>query len=210
MGFPHSSVGKESACNIGDPVSIPGLGRSAGDRIVYPLQYSWASLVAQLVKNPPAMWEAWIWSLGWEDPLEKEKDYPLQYSGLRNSMDCIVHGVAKSWTWLSDFHQFSFYSMLRYQQAWFYGLACSEEIHELQNILRFILKNLNHEGRSTKLILHTNQNCDFIISWIIELRFMIEWGRHKKIWLRKYPWIASSCSPHKPSTTLYSSNSLRL
>ena len=60
MGFPHSSVGKESACNIGDPVSIPGLGRSAGDRIVYPLQYSWASLVAQLVKNPPAMWEAWI------------------------------------------------------------------------------------------------------------------------------------------------------
>ena len=60
MGFPHSSIGKESACNIGDPVSIPGLGRSAGDRIVYPLQYSWASLVAQLVKNLPAMREDWI------------------------------------------------------------------------------------------------------------------------------------------------------
>ena len=60
MSFPHSSIGKESACNIGDPVSIPGLGRSAGDRIVYPLQYSWASLVAQLVKNLPAMREDWI------------------------------------------------------------------------------------------------------------------------------------------------------
>ena len=52
---------------------IPGLGRSAGEKIDYPLQYAWASLVAQLVKNPPAMWETWIRSLGWEDPLEKEK-----------------------------------------------------------------------------------------------------------------------------------------
>ena len=73
MGFPHSSLGKESACNVGDPSSIPGLGRSAGEGIGYPLQYSWASLVAQLVKNPPAMWETWVGSLGWEDPLEKEK-----------------------------------------------------------------------------------------------------------------------------------------
>ena len=73
MGFPHSSLGKESACNVGGPSSIPGLGRSAGEGIGYPLQYSWASLVAQLVKNPPAMWETWVGSLGWEDPLEKEK-----------------------------------------------------------------------------------------------------------------------------------------
>jgi len=49
------------------------LGRSAGERIGYPLHYSWASLVAQLVKNPPAMWETWVRSLGWEDPLEKGK-----------------------------------------------------------------------------------------------------------------------------------------
>ena len=55
MGFPHSSVGKESACNEGDPGLISGLGRSAGEEIGSPLQYSWASLVAQLVKNPPAM-----------------------------------------------------------------------------------------------------------------------------------------------------------
>ena len=54
---PDSSVGKESACNVGDPGLIPGLERSAGEGMGYPLQYSWASLVAQLVKNLPAMWE---------------------------------------------------------------------------------------------------------------------------------------------------------
>ena len=73
VGFLHSSVGKESTCNAGDPGSIPGLGRSPGEGIGYPLQYSWASLVAQLVKNLPAMWETWVRSLGWEDPLEKGK-----------------------------------------------------------------------------------------------------------------------------------------
>ena len=73
LGFPDISVGKESACNAGDPGSIPGSGRSTGEGIGYPLQYSWASLVAQLVKNPPAMWETWVLSLGWEDPLEKGK-----------------------------------------------------------------------------------------------------------------------------------------
>ena len=68
-----SSVGKESACNARDPSSIPGSGRSTGEGIAYPLQYSWASLVAQLVKNPPAMRKTWVQSLGWEDPLEKGK-----------------------------------------------------------------------------------------------------------------------------------------
>ena len=57
LGFPDSSVGKESACNAGDPGSIFGLGRSAGNGIGYPRQYSWASLVAQLVNNLPAMWD---------------------------------------------------------------------------------------------------------------------------------------------------------
>ena len=72
-GFSYSSVGKESAFNAGHPSSIPGLGRSAGEGIGSPLQYSWASLVAQMVKNPPAMQETWVRSLGWEDPLEKGK-----------------------------------------------------------------------------------------------------------------------------------------
>ena len=76
QGIPDSSVGKESACNAGDPGSIPRLGRSAREGIGYPLQYSWASLVAQLVKNPPAMWETWVQSLSWEDPLEKGKSTP--------------------------------------------------------------------------------------------------------------------------------------
>ena len=73
MGFPGSSAGKESACNAGDPGSIPGSRRSTGEGIGYPLQYSWASLRAQLVKNPPTMQETWVRSLGWEDPLEKVK-----------------------------------------------------------------------------------------------------------------------------------------
>ena len=177
--FPDRSVGKESACNARDLSSIPGSGRYPGQEIGYPLQRS--SLVAQLVKNQPATQETWVWSLGWEDPLEKEKDihssilawripctrpwghkesdmtewlslhftlwlvfilkliflsfpcgsarkefacnvgnwgsipglgrfpgerkcYPLQYSVLENSTDCIVHGVTKSWSRLSDFH----------------------------------------------------------------------------------------------------------
>ena len=70
---PDSSVGKESTCNAGDPGSVPELGRCPGEGIGYPLQYSWASLLAQLVKNLPAMRETWVQSLGWEDPLEKGK-----------------------------------------------------------------------------------------------------------------------------------------
>ena len=73
LGFPCGSVGKESTCNAGDLGSISGLERSAGEGIGYPLQYSWASLVAQLVKNPLAMEEIWVQSLDWEDPLEKGK-----------------------------------------------------------------------------------------------------------------------------------------
>ena len=73
LGFPGSSVGKESACNAGDPSSIPGSVRPTGEGIGYPLQYSLASLVAQVVKNPPAKQETWVRSLGWEDPLEKGK-----------------------------------------------------------------------------------------------------------------------------------------
>ena len=74
---PDSPVGKESACNAGEHGSIPGSGRSTGEGIGYPLQYSRASLVAQLIKNPPEMQETWVQSLGWEDPLEKGKGSPL-------------------------------------------------------------------------------------------------------------------------------------
>ena len=73
LGFPCGSAGKESAHNAGDLGSIPGLGRSPGEGTGYPLQYSWASLVAQMVKNLPVMQETWVLSLSWEDPMEKEK-----------------------------------------------------------------------------------------------------------------------------------------
>jgi len=73
MIFPDSSAGKQSACNAGDPCLIPGSGRSPGEGIGYPLQFSWASLMAQLVKNLPAMQGTWVQFLDWEDPLEKGK-----------------------------------------------------------------------------------------------------------------------------------------
>ena len=71
LGFLGSSTCKKPTCNAGDPSSIPGLESSPGEGIGYPLLYSWASLVAQPVKNPPAMRETWVPSLGWEDPLEE-------------------------------------------------------------------------------------------------------------------------------------------
>ena len=84
LGFPDSSVGKESACNAGDPGSIPGSGRSAGEGIGYPLQCSWASPVAQLVKNLPPMSETWVRSMGWEDVLEKGKATHSSFLAWRN------------------------------------------------------------------------------------------------------------------------------
>ena len=107
-GFPDSSVGKESTCNAGDPGSIPGSGRSAGAGIGYPLQYSWASLVAQLVKNLLMMRETWVPFLGWEDPLEKAKATHSSILAWRIPWTRVVHGVSKSWTQLSGF--FTFFS----------------------------------------------------------------------------------------------------
>ena len=71
QGFPGSLAGKQSSCKAGDPGSILGSGRFPGEGIGYPLQYSWASLVTQTVKDPPAMQETWVPSLGQEDPLEE-------------------------------------------------------------------------------------------------------------------------------------------
>ena len=104
MGFPGSSIGKEFTCHAGDPGLIPWFGRSVGEGIGYPLQYSWVSLVAQLVKNPPTIWETWAQSLGWEESPGEGKGYSLQYSGLENAMDCIVHGVTKSQIELGNFY----------------------------------------------------------------------------------------------------------
>ena len=71
LGFPGSPVGKESTCNAGNPSFTPGSGRSPGKGMRYPFQYSWASLMAQMINNLPAMQETWVQSLGWEDPLDE-------------------------------------------------------------------------------------------------------------------------------------------
>ena len=102
---------------------IPGLGRSLGEGIGYQLQYSWASLVAQLVKNPPAMWETCL-SPGLGRSPREGRGYPLQYFGLENSMDCIVYGVAKSRTPLSDFH-LHFHHILALEQLCEVSKACT-------------------------------------------------------------------------------------
>ena len=102
VGLPDSSAGKESACNARDPGLIPGSGRSAGEGIGYPLQYSWAFRVAQMVKSLPAIRETWVWSLGWEDPTGEEKGcltplfWPGEFHGLHRESD------TKNRTRLSD------------------------------------------------------------------------------------------------------------
>ena len=98
-GFPDSSAGEESPCNSGDPGLIPRWGSSLGKGIGYPLQYSWASLVAQMVKNPPVMRESWVRSLGWKDTLEEdmatywvflpgESPWPEEPGGLHSPWGC--------------------------------------------------------------------------------------------------------------------------
>ena len=129
-GFLCGSDSKESACNVGNLGSIPGLGRSPGEGNGYPLQYSglensvdcivlgitkswtwlsdflWASLLAQMVKNPPVMWETWVRSLGWKDPLEEGMATHSSILAWKIPMDrgawrATMHGVSKSWTQLS-------------------------------------------------------------------------------------------------------------
>ena len=119
-GFPDSSFGQESSCKAGDPSLIPGSGRSAGEGIGYTLQCSWASLVAQLVKYPSAVWETWVQSLVWEYPLEKGKatyssilawriPWAIQSMGSQR----VEHGGATFtgyWTTLKDYSLFQVFS----------------------------------------------------------------------------------------------------
>ena len=117
LGFPDTSVGKESANNAGDTSLNLGSQRSAGEGLGYTLQYSWASPVAQLVKNLPAMLEIWVQSLGLDDPLEKGMAsvfWPGEF------LNCIVHDVTKIWTQLCYFHFTKLNnSCLRSQQSLF-------------------------------------------------------------------------------------------
>ena len=106
-GFPGSSAGKESTCNTGNPGLIPGAGRSPGEGLGYPLQYSWTSLVAQTVKKLPSTREIWVRSLGWDDPLEEGMATHSSILAWKIPRDrgawwATVHGVTESWTRLSD------------------------------------------------------------------------------------------------------------
>ena len=97
MGFLDNSVGKEPTCNAGDPGSIPGFGRSAGEGIDYSLQYSWASLCSSADKES-ALNAGDMGSIpGLGISPGEGKGYLLQYSGLENSMDYTIHGVTKTW-----------------------------------------------------------------------------------------------------------------
>ena len=107
MDFPGSSSGKESTCSAEDHSLILASGRSPGEGMDYPLQYFWASLLAQSVNNPPAVQETWVQPLGWEDPLEEGMATHSSILAWRIPMDrgnwrAAVHVVTKSRTQLSS------------------------------------------------------------------------------------------------------------
>ena len=136
LSFPSSSAAKESTCNAGDHSSILRLGRSTREGIGYPLQYSWASLVAQPVKNPPAVCETWVQSLGEKIPWRREwlptlAFLPGEFHGI---VPCIVHGVTKSWTQLSDFHfhfcwVLSLVSLIGSRTCWNFSFGFPQGVH---------------------------------------------------------------------------------
>ena len=130
-GFPDSSVGKEYTCNAGNPSLIPGLGRSSGKGTHYPLQYSWASLCGSAGKESTHN-AGDLGSIPGSGRSPGEGNgYPLQYSGLENSKDYTVHGLANSRTQLSNFH-FLFFHFLKFLlnlfcfMFWFFGSEACE------------------------------------------------------------------------------------
>ena len=142
MSFPGSSAGKESTCNAGDPCSILGSRKSAGEGIGYPLQYSWGSLVAQLVRSPPAMQETWFDPWVRKTPWRRERlAFPVFWPGRCHGL---YYGLAKSQTWLSNFHFHLFFplyltrvlgltltaGLLQGSLEWRWGGLCYELIGE--------------------------------------------------------------------------------
>ena len=142
MGFPGSSAGNESTCNAENPGLILGREDSLKKGRGYPLQYSWASLVAQAVNNPPAMWETWVQSLGWEDPLEEDMATHSSILAWRIPMDreawqTTVHGVVKSRTLLSDLSTYTSYKYLHCPPNKTHSLSKTTNSTQLCNIFNF-------------------------------------------------------------------------
>ena len=115
MGFPGSSAGKESTCKAGDPSSIPESGRSAEEGIGYPLQYSWASLVAHLQYERPGF-EPWVGKIPWRRE-SVPVFWPGESHGQRKALWASVHGIEKSWTRLSNFHSLTLYHEVKVTQS---------------------------------------------------------------------------------------------
>ena len=141
MGFLRSSVGKESTCSAGDSNLIPGSRRSAGEGIRQPtpvfLGFPCGSAGKESACNVRYLvFNSWVGKIPW-----RREKYPLQYSGLENSMNCIVHGVTRSWTQLSDFHFTSDSLIISWcLQDWW----CKKTLHKgrgdqplLENLLSF-------------------------------------------------------------------------
>ena len=157
-GFPGSSASKESASNAGNPGLSCGSGRSAGEGTGYLLEYSWASLVTQTVRNLPAMWQTWVWSLSQEDPLEK---------GMANHSNILAwrilqteeHGRLQSMglqsqTWLSDFH---FYCPIKKNLGSSHGFInkfCRTFKEKIQNLHR-LLEKTDQEGHFSTYIMRS-------------------------------------------------------
>ena len=137
-GFSGSSVGIESACNAGDPGSIHGSGRSAGEELGYPIQYSWASLVTQLVKNPRAMQETWIQSLGWEDPLEK---------GKATHSSILAWRIPWTWKVLDTTEQLSLYT---FHNDIFILSNLNSKIYKITNMMNFYEAKITLLGKFYK------------------------------------------------------------
>ena len=149
MGSPDGLAGNESTCIAGDPGLIPGSERSSGDGIGYPLQCSWASLVAQLVKNPPAIRETWILSLGWEDPLERDwLPSPVSWPGE-------VRGLYSTWNSSGQ----NSLSLLQ-------GIFPTQGLNSGLSHCRQILYQLSHKGSPPR------SKC-LLISWLQSLSTVI-------------------------------------
>ena len=144
--IPGGSDSKEPACKAVNPSSIPGLGRSAGEGTGYSLQYSWSPPVAQKVKNPPAMWETWFQSLGWEDPLEKGMAIHSSILAWRIPMDRGAWWAYSPWGCkeLDTTEQLSTQSMQF--EAWLSERRHISEglriIREFQGIIRSVFRHL--------------------------------------------------------------------
>ena len=132
LWFSDSSVGKESTCNAGDPGSNPASGISAGEGIGYPLQ---SSLVAQLVKNQTAMEETWVWSLGWEHPLEKGK---TTHSTKAWRIPWTVYKESNMTEWLS---------LLQFFNQIFWSWITNEWSSQVM----LVVKNLSASARNVRL-----------------------------------------------------------